>query len=83
MTLVSLAKYRNKELIEALKEITRMAEDGEITGAALVLKFDKNDHRAGMLGDYKKSPAEALQAVFLMEGKLRGQMAPMFGSSIK
>ena len=82
MNVRSLASYKNKEIIEELEEFLRMAEAGEITAIAVVLKLGPNDHRAGMYGAYKKNPSEALQATFILEGKLRGELLPIYGGSL-
>lgn len=82
MNIRNLANYRNRELVGDLKDMLRMAESGEISAVAVVVKFGPHDHRAGMLGTYKKNPSEALQATFILESKLRGDMLPVFGGSL-
>lgn len=81
MNIVSLVERRNRELVGVLKELLQLAEDGQIFGHAFVIKLGQGDHRAGVSGDYKRHPAEALTATFLMERKLAGELQPMFGES--
>lgn len=47
-----------------------MAEEGEVQGLAFVIKLGPHDHQAGLAGDYRSSPEEAMSATFLMERKL-------------
>jgi hypothetical protein len=69
MRVVKLARYRNRELVEVCRELLRMAEEGEASGLAFVVKVGR-DHQAGMTGEYSKHPEEALSAVFRMERHL-------------
>lgn len=82
MNVVSLSRFRNKELVAILRELTELAERGQITAHAFVVKFGPNDHRAGVSGDYKRNPEEALTATFRMERRLRDDIEePAFGES--
>lgn len=71
MHVVSLDKYKNRELIGALKDLLELAEKGRAHGLAFVVKLGHRDHRAGVAGDYKRFPEQALSATFQMERHLR------------
>jgi hypothetical protein len=63
-----------------LKELILLAETGELKGMAIVLKFSQTDHKAGIFGDYRQSPIEALQATLVMENKLCKEISPVYAS---
>jgi hypothetical protein len=67
---VQLKEYQNRELVETLEDILELARAGRIKGHCFVVKLDDDDHRAGYTGDYKRTPAEALRATFLLERHL-------------
>ena len=73
MQVINLQRFRNKGLVAALKELTALAENGQLRGLAFVAKFGPHDHRAGSSGDYKSHPEEALMATLKMEAKLINQ----------
>lgn len=80
MNLVNLKEYRNRELVAVLKGLLELAEDGTAQGLSFVVKLGKSEHRAGVAGDYRRRPEEALSATFRMERHLmRGQ--PPFAQS--
>lgn len=82
MNIVSLVERRNRELVEVLRELLQLAEEGRIFGHAFVIKMGQDDHRAGVSGDYKRHPTEAMAATFMMERKLAGDLPPLsFGDS--
>lgn len=60
-----------------LKELTRLAESDELHGLVFVGKFGGADHRAGSCGDYRRWPAEALTATFIMERFLEAKLPCM------
>lgn len=67
MHVVRLAEYRNRELVEVIRGLLQMAEDGDAQGLAFVVKMGRGDHRPGIAGDYKRFPDEALPATLRME----------------
>lgn len=62
MKLVSLASYRNRELVGVLKGLLEMAENGHAQGLAFVVKVGRGAHRTGLAGDYRRHPDEAVSA---------------------
>ena len=72
---VSLGRYRNRRLVDGLRNLLELAEAGEIQGVTFVAKFGCKDHRAGVLGVYQSSPEQALTAVLHMERELVGDMS--------
>jgi hypothetical protein len=74
--LVSLTEYKNRELVAVLRELLELAEGGAAHGLAFVVKLGRGDHRAGMAGDYKRRPEEALSATFLLERHLMKGQTP-------
>lgn len=52
------------------KELLRLAEEGDATGLAFVLKLGRGDHRGGLSGDYRKNPDEALAAAVRLKMSL-------------
>lgn len=63
-----------------LKELLQLAESNSVQGLAFVVKLGQGDHRAGMAGDYRRSPEEAMAATFRLERHLMQGQAP-FGMS--
>lgn len=57
-------------------------ESGEVTGVVLVLHYGPEDHRAGVFGEYKKNPAAALRATFVLDYALRGDLSPQPGHGL-
>lgn len=76
--LVAITQYKNRALVATLRELTKLAEAGVIHGHAFIVKFGPGDHRAGLSGDYKRMPAEALTAAVLMERHLAGASPPIY-----
>lgn len=70
MEVISLAKYRSRDVVETLEGLLAAARDGEVRGLVFVVKVAPGDNRAGVAGTYKKRPAEALQATFQLERML-------------
>lgn len=75
---VQLREFKNRDLVDTMRELLALAEAGHIEGHCFVVKLGAGDHRAGVTGDYKRAPAEALQATFLMERFLMGPPATRF-----
>lgn len=78
LNVVRMGEFRNRELVATLKEMLELAEAGKILGHAFVVKLGPGDHRGGVSGDYKRSPAEALTATVLMERQLSGFMPMLY-----
>lgn len=74
LNVVRLGEFRNRELVATLKEMLQLAEAGSIHAHAFVIKLGPGEHRAGLSGDYARSPAEALTATFIMERQLSGAL---------
>jgi hypothetical protein len=70
MKLVNLSAHKNREVAAVLRELLEHAENGELQGFAFVAKMGHRDHRAGLTGDYRRHPEEALSATFLLERHL-------------
>lgn len=70
MQLVSLSAYRNQKVVEVLRELLDLAENGEVRGLTFVVKFGPGDHRVGTVGDYRRCPEEALSATLLLKRTL-------------
>jgi hypothetical protein len=67
--------YRCREVVEALRELLREAEEGRIRGLAFVVKVAPGDNRADMVGEYRRHPEKAMKATFALEKLLREDMA--------
>lgn len=70
MNVVRLVVFRNRELVAVCKDLLALAESGEAQGLAFVVKLKGRTHRAGLAGDYGRSPAEALSAATRLQQKL-------------
>lgn len=62
MKLVSLAEYKNREVVAVLRDLLAMAEKGQAQGLAFVVKMGRAVHRGGLAGDYMRNPDEAVSA---------------------
>ena len=67
MKLVKLDDYRNREVVAALKELTALAENGQLEGLVFIAKLGHADHRAGRAGCYKRHPEQALPAALMLK----------------
>lgn len=81
VTVVSLQRFRNRELVAVCKELLKQAEAGGMQGLTFVGKFGPRDHRAGLAGDYKKDPAQALSAAVRLERFLAGELPRTFADT--
>lgn len=70
MRVVSLAQYKNRELIAVLREMLHLAEDGHAHGLAFVLKMGPKRHWSGLTGDYSRNPDEALPAAVRLKDRI-------------
>jgi hypothetical protein len=82
MHVVRLAQYRNRKVAAVLRELLDLAEAGHLHGIAFVGKFGRNDHRAGVAGDYKDRPDEAMSATFRLERHLMKGQPPFEESTL-
>lgn len=80
LRVVRLAAYRSRGVVAVLKDLLKLAEVGDVQGLTFVAKFGPGDHRAGIAGDYRRSPEEAMSATFKLERALRQDM-PEFGTT--
>lgn len=70
MQVVKLSKYRNRDVVEDLRNLLELAEKGRVEGLTYVIALDDGEHLAGMAGEYKRHPEKALQATFMLERHL-------------
>jgi hypothetical protein len=71
VNLVSLAEYKNREVVAVLRELTQLAEKGQARGLAFVVKVGRRGgHRLGLVGDYRRNPDEALGAAVRLKEML-------------
>lgn len=50
-----------------LSDLLEMAQAGAIKGLVFVVEMEGDKNNAGMAGEYKRNPAKALQATFMLE----------------
>lgn len=79
MQVVRLAEYRNRELVEVIKGLLQMAEDGDAQGLVFVVKIGRGNHRPGVAGDYRRFPDEALPATLRMQRHLMKRQPAILG----
>lgn len=72
MQLVNLGQYRKQEVVSAARKLLAMAESGELKALCFVAKLDHADHGAGLAGDYKRHPEQALPALLQLKELLSG-----------
>lgn len=70
MQVVKLARYRNRELVDVLKGLLELAEDGTAQGLGFVVKLGRGNHRTALVGDYSRNPDEAMMAVIRLKDRL-------------
>jgi hypothetical protein len=70
MRVVALQRHRNRKVVAVAKELLQLAEEGALHGLTFVAKFGRKDHRAGVVGDYQRSPEEAVYAALRMKQQL-------------
>lgn len=70
MHVVELRRYRNRKVVAVAKDIVTLAEAGDLHGIAFVLMLGPHDHRAGIVGEYQRHPAEALLAALRLKQRL-------------
>jgi hypothetical protein len=71
---VRMKSYKNRELVETLRELLALAEADEMDAHCFVVKIG-NTHRAGVTGIYKTDAGQALQATLKLERFLEGPLA--------
>lgn len=52
------------------RELLILAEEGDLQGLTFIAKIGARDHRAGIVGDYLRHPAEALLATLRLKKRL-------------
>lgn len=67
MKLVRLSEYRNRDVVDAARELLELAESGSLEGLVFAVKLGDGDHGAGRAGCYKRHPEQALPAVLLLK----------------
>lgn len=70
MRVVPLQARRNRKVVGVAKELLQLAETGCLHGLTFVAKLGPRDHRAGVVGDYRQRPEEAIIAVLRLKQKL-------------
>jgi hypothetical protein len=70
MHVVELRRHRNRKVVAVAKEIVALAEGGDLHGIAFVLMLGPQDHRAGIVGEYQRHPAEAILAALRLKQRL-------------
>lgn len=70
MHVVQLARYRNRKVVAVARELLQMAEEGDLRGLSFVAKLGPRDHRAGVVGEYRDRPEEAVFAALRMKQAL-------------
>lgn len=61
---------QNAQVVAAVRELLELAEAGSLQGLTFIAKLGRRDHRAGLLGDYRESPQEALIAAIRLKEQL-------------
>lgn len=72
MRVIDLQRHRNRKVVAVARELLAMAEDGDLRALSFVAKLGPNDHRAGVVGEYQDSPAEAVLAALRLKRRLLG-----------
>lgn len=75
MHVVSLAQYKNRELIAVLRDMLKLAETGQAQGLAFVLKVGHRRQWSGLTGDYARNPDEALKAAVKLKEEILAEDA--------
>lgn len=80
MNVVSLAEFRNRELVAVCRDLLDLFERGDGQGLAFVVKIGRKTHRPGLAGDYTSDPDEALVAAGLLWRRLLRDSASETGT---
>jgi len=67
MTITKISEFSSRETVQALQQLLRRAEAGQITGLAFAIKTGPKRHRIGFTGDYWRDPVQLLGCVTRME----------------
>lgn len=70
MQLVDLQRRRNRKVVAVARELLDLAEAGDLQGLSFVAKLGRQDHRAGVVGDYQQDPQAAVYATLRMNRHL-------------
>ena len=70
MRVVNLVEHRNHEVISALEELLALAQAGDITALAFIVQTGPRRHKAGLVGNYRRRPSEAIPALLTLKHRL-------------
>lgn len=73
--LVNLSAYRNRKVVAVVRELLELAEKGEAVGIAFVVKLKRSGHHAGIEGDYRTDPDQALPAAVRLKQAIMDNQA--------
>lgn len=72
MQLVDLEQYRNRDVVDKARRLLALAESGRVRGFVFAAKLEDGDYGAGLAGDYKRHPEQALPALLQLKELLAG-----------
>jgi len=70
MRVVNLVAYPNHEVISALEELLVLARSGDVTALAFIVQTGPKRHKAGLAGNYRRRPGEAIPALLTLKYRL-------------
>lgn len=70
MRIVNLMAYRSHEVVSVLEELLALAKAGDVTALAFVIQAGPLMHKAGISGDYRRHPGEAIPALLTLKNRL-------------
>lgn len=70
MSVTRIDEHHNHDTVEALRDLLRKAEAGQLRGLGFVVKVGLRRHRIGFTGDYLDDPVQVLGCVTRMEYKV-------------
>ena len=70
MKVVSISRVHAKEVAAVLRELTQMADDGELVSFAFLGETADRQQLDGLVGLYRKDPPRALGHLAVLEQKL-------------
>lgn len=59
-------------MVDKARKLLAMAESGRVKGFVFAAKLDDGDHGAGLAGDYRRHPEQALPALLQLKELLAG-----------
>lgn len=69
MNVTRIEDHKSKDIIAALRDLLRRAEQNQLRGFVFAIKTGPKRHRIGLAGEYLDDPAQALGIVTRMEYK--------------